>query len=74
VFLDDVECFSLYRILVKVDPFPYLDTLHLDFLGTFSEDDVHTMLQSLPPRYDESGIDVPERDYPFIATIDGFVA
>jgi acyl carrier protein len=24
--------------------------------------------------YDETGIDVPERDYPVIATIDGFVA
>jgi acyl carrier protein len=24
--------------------------------------------------YDETGIDVPERDYPLIATIDGFVA
>jgi acyl carrier protein len=23
--------------------------------------------------YDETGIDVPERDYPLIATIDGFV-
>ena len=24
--------------------------------------------------YDETGIDVPERDYPLISTIDGFVA
>jgi hypothetical protein len=24
--------------------------------------------------YDETGIDVPERDYPLVATIDGFVA
>jgi acyl carrier protein len=24
--------------------------------------------------YDETGLDVPERDYPLIATIDGFVA
>jgi RNA polymerase sigma-70 factor, ECF subfamily len=51
VSLDDVECFSLYRTLVEEDPFPYSDTLHLDFLGSFSGDDVHTVLQRLPPRY-----------------------
>jgi RNA polymerase sigma-70 factor (ECF subfamily) len=49
--LDDIECFSLYRTLVEEDPFPYSDTLHLDFLGSFSEDDVHTVLQRLPPLY-----------------------
>jgi RNA polymerase sigma-70 factor (ECF subfamily) len=38
VSLDDVEGFSLYRTLVDEDPFPYSDTLHLDFLGGFSED------------------------------------
>jgi RNA polymerase sigma-70 factor (ECF subfamily) len=51
VSLDDVECFSLYRTLVEEDPLPYSDTLHLDFLGSFSGDDVHTVLQHLPPRY-----------------------
>jgi RNA polymerase sigma-70 factor (ECF subfamily) len=51
VSLDDVECFSLYRTLVDEDPFPYSDTLHLDFLGGFSEDDIHTVLQRLPARY-----------------------
>jgi RNA polymerase sigma-70 factor (ECF subfamily) len=49
--LDDVECFSLYRTLVEEDPLPYSDTLHLDFLGSFSEDDVHKVLQRLPPLY-----------------------
>jgi RNA polymerase sigma-70 factor, ECF subfamily len=49
--LDDVECFSLYRRLVEEDPLPYSDTLHLDFLGSFSEDDVHAVLQRLPPLY-----------------------
>jgi RNA polymerase sigma-70 factor, ECF subfamily len=51
VSLDDAEGFSLYRTLVEEDPFPYSDTLHLDFLGGFCEDDVHTVLQRLPARY-----------------------
>jgi RNA polymerase sigma-70 factor (ECF subfamily) len=51
VSVDDVECFSLYRTLVEEDPFPYSDSLHLDFLGGFSEDDVHSVLGRLPPRY-----------------------
>jgi RNA polymerase sigma-70 factor (ECF subfamily) len=49
--LDDVEGFSLYQTLVEEDPFPYSDTLHLDFLGAFSEDDVHCVLQRLPALY-----------------------
>jgi RNA polymerase sigma-70 factor (ECF subfamily) len=48
---EDIESFSLYRTLVEEDPFPYSDTLHLDFLGVFCDDDVHTVLQRLPPRY-----------------------
>jgi RNA polymerase sigma-70 factor, ECF subfamily len=51
VSLDDADGFSLYRTLVDEDPFPYSDTLHLDFLGGFSEDDIHTVLQRLPARY-----------------------
>jgi RNA polymerase sigma-70 factor, ECF subfamily len=51
VGLDDIECFSLHRTLVEEDPFPYSDALHLDFLGVFSEDDVHAVLQRIQPRY-----------------------
>jgi RNA polymerase sigma-70 factor (ECF subfamily) len=51
VSLDDAEGFSLYRTLVDEDPFPYSDTMHLDFLGGFSEDDIHTVLHQLPARY-----------------------
>ena len=51
VSLDDAEGFSLYRTLVEEDPFPYSDTLHVDFLDSFCEDDVHTVLQRLPARY-----------------------
>jgi RNA polymerase sigma-70 factor (ECF subfamily) len=48
---DEVDGFSLYRMLVDEDPFPYSDTLHLDFLGTFSADDVHRVLERIPPLY-----------------------
>ncbi|TDD72022.1 sigma-70 family RNA polymerase sigma factor [Jiangella aurantiaca] len=49
--VDDVERFSLYRTLVEEDPFPYSDSLHLDFLSAFTDDDVDTVLDRLPPRY-----------------------
>lgn len=45
------ESFSLYRTLADEDPWPYTDTLHVDFLGAFSEDDVHLVLQRLPALY-----------------------
>jgi RNA polymerase sigma-70 factor, ECF subfamily len=45
------ETFSLYRTLEEEDPFPYSDTLHVDFLGAFSERDIHLVLDRLPPRY-----------------------
>ncbi|MBW3547308.1 MAG: sigma-70 family RNA polymerase sigma factor [Actinobacteria bacterium] len=48
---DDVDDFSLYGTLVEEDPFPYSDTLHLDFLGSFSEEDVHMVLRRLPELY-----------------------
>ena len=48
---DDVDDFSLYGTLVEEDPFPYSDTLHLDFLGSFSDEDVHVVLRRLPELY-----------------------
>ena len=51
VSIDDVEDFSLFRTLIDEDPFPYSDSLHLDFLGAFSLEDVHAVLQRLPSRY-----------------------
>jgi RNA polymerase sigma-70 factor (ECF subfamily) len=47
----DVDGFSLFRTLIDEDPFPYSDSLHLDFLGLFGEDDVHVVLGRLPDRY-----------------------
>jgi RNA polymerase sigma-70 factor (ECF subfamily) len=48
---DEIEDFSLYRTLVDEDPFPYSDSLHLDFLGAFCDDDVHAVLERLPDLY-----------------------
>jgi RNA polymerase sigma-70 factor (ECF subfamily) len=49
--VEEVEDFSLYRTLVQVDPLPYSDTLHLDFLRAFGKDDVREVLMRLPVLY-----------------------
>lgn len=51
LFVDEEEHFSLYATLIEEDPLPYSDTLHVDFLGAFSERDIHTVLQRLPAHY-----------------------
>jgi RNA polymerase sigma-70 factor (ECF subfamily) len=51
VSFDEVEEFSLYRKIADEDPFPYSDSLHLDFLGQFGPEDVRTVLASLPDLY-----------------------
>lgn len=49
--LDDLEGYSLYRTLAVEDPLPYSDSLHLDFLSTFSVEDVWAVLDRLKPMY-----------------------
>lgn len=49
--VEEEESFSLYRRLEEEDPLPYSDTLHIDFLGAFSDHDVHVVLRRLPARY-----------------------
>ncbi|MPY84495.1 MAG: sigma-70 family RNA polymerase sigma factor [Actinophytocola sp.] len=51
VELDALEEFSLYRTIAYEDPFPYSDSLHLDFLAEFSVDDVRQVLLRLPEHY-----------------------
>lgn len=51
VAVDDVDDFSLYRTLEEEDPFPYSDTLHVDFLHAFGREDVHAVLLRLPEIY-----------------------
>jgi len=48
---DQVERFSLYRKIAYEDPFPYSDSLHLDFLAGFSREDVRAVLMGLPEKY-----------------------
>jgi RNA polymerase sigma-70 factor (ECF subfamily) len=51
VSFDAVEDFSLYRKIADEDPFPYSDSLHLDFLDQFGAEDVRAVLSRLPDLY-----------------------
>lgn len=51
VELTEDEEFSLYRKIAFEDPFPYSDSLHLDFLEGFGSDDVREVLLRLPDHY-----------------------
>lgn len=51
VDVDNVEHFSLYRTIAYEDPFPYSDSLHLDFLAEFGPEDVRAVLMALPQNY-----------------------
>jgi RNA polymerase sigma-70 factor, ECF subfamily len=51
VSIDAVSEFSLYRKIADEDPFPYSDSLHLDFLEQFGSEDVRAVLARLPDRY-----------------------
>lgn len=48
---DEVEKFSLFRKISYEDPFPYSDSLHLDFLEAFGPEDVREVLWRLPELY-----------------------
>jgi len=51
VELDETDDFSLYRTIAADDPFPYSDSLHLDFLHQFGREDVRAVLTELPELY-----------------------
>jgi RNA polymerase sigma-70 factor (ECF subfamily) len=51
VSIEVVGEFSLYRKIAAEDPFPYSDSLHLDFLEQFGPEDVRAVLDRLPDRY-----------------------
>jgi RNA polymerase sigma-70 factor (ECF subfamily) len=51
VDLSEVDDFSLYRTIADEDPFPYSDSLHLDFLQHFGRDDVRAVVAALPVIY-----------------------
>jgi acyl carrier protein len=65
----------LARLLRGIAPEIDLDeTDPATALTEAAELDSMDFLNLVDALYDETGIDVPERDYPQIATIDGFVA
>jgi len=51
VELEEAERFSLFRRIADEDPFPYSDSLHMDFLGQFDRDDLRRVLLTLPDIY-----------------------
>jgi RNA polymerase sigma-70 factor (ECF subfamily) len=51
VSFDEVDEFSLYRRIADEDPFPYSDSLHLDFLEQFGAEDVRAVLARMPDLY-----------------------
>ena len=51
VGVDEVDEFSLYRTVADEDPFPYSDSLHVDFLSAFGREDVHAVLARMPEIY-----------------------
>jgi RNA polymerase sigma-70 factor, ECF subfamily len=49
--IDDVPATSLYRRIADEDPWPYSDSVHVDFLHSFREQDVWKVLDRLKPMY-----------------------
>lgn len=49
--LDETPTYTLYRRIADEDPLPYSETVHLDFLHSFTEDDVWNVLDRLPVKY-----------------------
>ena len=51
VAVEEADDFSLYRKIAREDPFPYSDSLHIDFLERFGNEDLHSVLLLLPEMY-----------------------
>lgn len=49
--VEELERFSLFRKISYEDPFPYSDSLHLDFLEGFGPEDVREVVGRLPELY-----------------------
>lgn len=49
--LEDLADYSLYQKIAQEDPWPYSETVHVDFLQSFSEEDVWAVLDRLSPKY-----------------------
>ena len=49
--IEEVPTSSLYRTIAEEDPWPYSDSVHVDFLHSFREEDVWVVLDRLKPMY-----------------------
>ncbi len=49
--LGEVSETTLYRRIAEEDPLPYSDSVHLDFLHSFTEDHVWEVLDRLHPKF-----------------------
>lgn len=49
--VDPLPEYSLYRKIAEEDPWPYSDSVHLDFLHSFAQDDVWKVLDRVDPKY-----------------------
>lgn len=49
--VDPLPDYSLYRKIAEADPWPYSDSVHLDFLASFEESDVWRVLDRVKPLY-----------------------
>ena len=64
----------LAHLVHRIAPEVVLDEIEADaFLQEEAELDSMDFLNLMSALYEETGIDVPERDYPQVATADGFV-
>jgi RNA polymerase sigma-70 factor, ECF subfamily len=50
-FDDEALEYSLYDKIIEEDPWPYSDTVHIDFLHSFTEEDVWAVLDRLSPKH-----------------------
>jgi RNA polymerase sigma-70 factor (ECF subfamily) len=64
VDVEDVDDFSLFRTIADEDPFPYSDSLHLDFLEHFGREDVRAVVAELPIIYRTALVLVHMEGYP----------
>ena len=49
--LDETTEYTLFRRIMDEDPLPYSDSVHLDFLHSFSDDHVWEILDRLDPKF-----------------------
>ncbi len=49
--VDPLPAYSLYRKIAEEDPWPYSDSVHLDFLHSFDQEDVWNVLDRVDRRY-----------------------